>query len=705
MDNTYAVIWTTTPWTIPGNRAMAYAKGLTYGLYTANGEQLVLCDNLAAQVMQAAQIEDYERVSDIDPGALTCHHPLAAQGYDFDVPVLAGDFVTDETGTGLVHIAPGHGQDDFELGMQHNIDVPFTVDEGGVYLDSVPVFAGKRVLDDKGKDGDANGAVIGALVEAGRLLAKGKLRHQYPHSWRSKAPLIFRNTPQWFISMEKTGLRDTALKEIDKVNWYPASGKNRIHAMIENRPDWVVSRQRAWGVPLTIFVDKKTGEPLRDDAVNTRIFDAVKAKGADAWFDTDPQEFLGSDYAANDYEQVTDILDVWFDSGVTHAFVMEARDDLHWPADVYLEGSDQHRGWFHSSLLEACATRGQAPYKNVVTHGFTMTEQGKKMSKSLGNAVDPLKVIQQSGAEIIRLWTMSCDYSEDQRIGPEIIKANTDAYRKIRNGFRFLLGNLDGFDDAEKVALADMPELERYMLHRLAALDALVRDNYSHFDFRKIYQALFNFMTVDLSAFYFDIRKDTLYCDADSSLERRACRTVMDIAFHCLTRWFAPVLCFTTEEVWQSRFGVSDDSVHLQQFVDMDAAWQDDALAAKWDKIRKVRRVVTGALEVERREKRIGSSLEAAPIVHISDAELRAALDGQNMADICITSQIELTDAAAPDGAFTLDDIAGVAVMPQMAEGKKCQRSWKILPEVGSVEGYPDLTPRDAAAVAEYDAS
>jgi isoleucyl-tRNA synthetase len=705
MDNTYAVIWTTTPWTIPGNRAMAYAKGLTYGLYTANGEQLVLCDNLAAQVMQAAQIEDYERVSDIDPGALTCHHPLAAQGYDFDVPVLAGDFVTDETGTGLVHIAPGHGQDDFELGMQHNIDVPFTVDEGGVYLDSVPVFAGKRVLDDKGKDGDANGAVIGALVEAGRLLAKGKLRHQYPHSWRSKAPLIFRNTPQWFISMEKTGLRDTALKEIDKVNWYPASGKNRIYAMIENRPDWVVSRQRAWGVPLTIFVDKKTGEPLRDDAVNTRIFDAVKAKGADAWFDTDPQEFLGSDYAANDYEQVTDILDVWFDSGVTHAFVMEARDDLHWPADVYLEGSDQHRGWFHSSLLEACATRGQAPYKNVVTHGFTMTEQGKKMSKSLGNAVDPLKVIQQSGAEIIRLWTMSCDYSEDQRIGPEIIKANTDAYRKIRNGFRFLLGNLDGFDDAEKVALADMPELERYMLHRLAALDALVRDNYSHFDFRKIYQALFNFMTVDLSAFYFDIRKDTLYCDADSSLERRACRTVMDIAFHCLTRWFAPVLCFTTEEVWQSRFGVSDDSVHLQQFVDMDAAWQDDALAAKWDKIRKVRRVVTGALEVERREKRIGSSLEAAPIVHISDAELRAALDGQNMADICITSQIELTDAAAPDGAFTLDDIAGVAVMPQMAEGKKCQRSWKILPEVGSVEGYPDLTPRDAAAVAEYDAS
>ena len=704
MDNSFAVIWTTTPWTIPGNRAIAYSAALTYGLYAAAGAQYVLCDNLAAQVMQAAEIEDYERVGDIDPSGLVCMHPFNGQGYDFEVPVLAGDFVTDETGTGLVHIAPGHGQDDFELGMQHNIEVPFTVDEAGVYFDNVPVFAGKRVLDEKGKDGDANGAVIGALVTADRLLAKGKLRHQYPHSWRSKAPLIFRNTPQWFISMEKNGLRDTALKAIDTVNWYPKAGRNRIHSMIENRPDWVVSRQRAWGVPLTIFVDKKTGEPLRDAAVNQRIVEAVKKHGADAWFDTDPQDFLGADYAVDDYEQVGDILDVWFDSGVTHAFVMEARDDLSWPADVYFEGSDQHRGWFHSSLLEACATRGAAPYKNVVTHGFTMNEQGKKMSKSLGNAVDPLKIIQQSGAEIIRLWTMSCDYSEDQRIGPEIIKANTDAYRKIRNGFRFLLGNLAGFDEAERVAPEEMPELERYMLHRLAELDALVRDNYSHFDFRKIYQALFNFMTVDLSAFYFDIRKDTLYCDAPSSLERRACRTVMDIAFHCLTRWFAPVLCFTTEEIWQSRFGITDDSVHLQQFIDVPTDWRDDTLAAKWDDIRKVRRVVTGALEVERRDKRIGSSLEAAPIVHITNASLMAAVDGQNMADICITSQIELTDTAAPTEAFTLEDVAGVAVIPRLAEGKKCQRSWKILPEVGSVEGYPDLTPRDAAAVAEYDA-
>ena len=704
MDNSYAVIWTTTPWTIPGNRAIAYAPGLTYGLYEAAGEKLILCDNLAAQVMGAAQIEDYQRLEDIDPKGLVCAHPLHAAGYDFDVPVLAGDFVTDETGTGLVHIAPGHGQDDFELGMQHNIEVPFTVNEGGVYYDHVPLFAGKRVLDEKGKDGNANGGVIGALVEADALLAKGKLRHQYPHSWRSKAPLIFRNTPQWFISMEQNGLRDKALEAIAETNFYPETGRNRIQSMVENRPDWVVSRQRAWGVPLTIFVNKQTGEPLKDEAVNARIVDAVRENGADAWFDTDPQAFLGDTYEADDYEKVTDILDVWFDSGVTHAFVLEARDDVQWPADVYFEGSDQHRGWFQSSLLEACATRGRAPYKNVVTHGFTMTEQGKKMSKSLGNAVDPLKVIQQSGAEIIRLWTMSCDYSEDQRIGPEIIKANTDAYRKMRNCFRFLLGNLADFDESEKVSPADMPELERYMLHRLAELDTLVRDNYNQFDFRKIYQALFNFMTVDLSAFYFDIRKDTLYCDPHSAVARRACRTVMDTVFHCLTRWLAPVLCFTTEEVWQARFGQNDDSVHLQTFITPEADWHDAALAEKWTKIRTVRRVVTGALEVERRDKRIGSSLEAAPIVYVADAALQSAIEGQEMADICITSQIDVRHDAPPETAFMLDDVAGVGVVPQLAEGQKCQRSWKILPDVGSVDGYPDLSPRDAAAVAEYDA-
>ena len=389
---------------------------------------------------------------------------------------------------------------------------------------------------------------------------------------------------------------------------------------------------------------------------------------------------------------------------MTHAFVLEAREDLQWPADVYFEGSDQHRGWFHSSLLESCATRGKAPYKNVVTHGFTMDEKGKKMSKSIGNSVDPLKVIQQSGAEIIRLWTVSCDYSEDQRIGPEIIKANTDAYRKIRNCYRFLLGNLDGFEAAEKLPIADMPELERYMMHRLSELDQIVRENYNHFDFRKIYQAVFNFMTIDLSAFYFDIRKDALYCDAETSIERRACRSFLDVAFDCLTTWMAPVLSFTTEEVWQTRQARPDSSIHLQQFPDIPSDWQNAELAKKWRDIRKVRRVVTGALEVERREKRIGSSLEAAPIVYVSEANLQAAVAGQNMADICITSQIDIRHETAPTDAFTLDDVAGVGVVPALAQGKKCQRSWKILPDVGSIAAYPELSPRDADAVAAFDA-
>ena len=702
-DGVSAVIWTTTPWTIPGNRAMAFSKALSYGLYQVGDDKLILSDDLAERAMNAADITDFQRLRDVEPEGLICAHPLAGQGYDFDVPILAGDFVTAETGTGLVHIAPGHGQDDFELGLKHQIEVPFTVDEAGVYFDHVPIFAGKKVLDENGKNGDANGAVITALIGANALFAKGKLRHQYPHSWRSKAPLIFRNTPQWFVSMEHDNLRDKALKAIDEVNWFPKAGRNRIYAMIENRPDWVLSRQRAWGVPLTVFIHQQSGEILRDEAVNQRIVEAVKAQGADAWFNTDPQDFLGDTYQAEDYEQVTDILDVWFDSGTTHAFVLEERSDLHWPADVYLEGSDQHRGWFHSSLLESCATRGVAPYKNVVTHGFTMDEKGRKMSKSMGNAVDPLKVIDQSGAEIIRLWTTSCDYSEDQRIGPEIIKANTDAYRKMRNCFRFLLGNLSGFNDAEKCDLQDLQELERYMLHRLGEVSQMVRAGYEDFDFRHVYQTLFNFMTVELSAFYFDIRKDALYCDPDDSPARRGCYTVMDITFDCLTSWLAPILCFTTEEVWQSRYGEIRGSIHEQQFPDIPAHYKNDELGAKWDIIRKIRRVVTGALEIERQEKRIGSSLEAAPVVFITNTDWFYKTQDLNMADICITSQIDIRNEMPPAEAFTLDDVKEVSVIPALAIGQKCRRSWKILPDVGSVEAYPDLSPRDAQAVSAYD--
>ena len=707
-QNASIVIWTTTPWTIPANRGVAYAPDLSYGLYDTGTEQLVLCDSLAQSVMEVAGIEAPKRLGDVTmPEIKKLAHPFAAHGYDFDVPLMAGDFVTDETGTGLVHIAPGHGQDDFELGLQHNLEIPFTIDESGTYYPHVPLFAGKTVVDSKGKMGDANGAVIAQLIDDDRLLAKGKLRHQYPHSWRSKAPLIFRNTPQWFISMETNELRQTALSEIQAVKFVPEAGRNRIQAMVESRPDWVISRQRSWGVPLTVFVHKQTGEILRDEAVNARIVEAVKENGADAWFQTPAQTFLGDAYQADDYEQVMDVLDVWFDSGTTHSFVLENREELTSPADVYLEGSDQHRGWFQSSLLESCGTRGKAPYKAVVTHGFVMDDKGRKMSKSAGNVVDPLKVIQQSGADIIRLWVMSSDYSEDLRIGQEIIKSNTDAYRKMRNTFRFLLGNLSNYDPEDSVAHAQMPELEQLMLHKLYTLDRQVRQAYEEFDFRKIYQSLFNFMTLDLSSFYFDIRKDALYCDPNASLHRRACRTVMNEIFSCLTAWLAPVLCFTMEEVWQASHQDNNDnktdSVHLRQFPNVPEQWAQTALAEKWDKIKNVRRVVTGALEIERREKRIGSSLEAAPMVYIEDDSLRSLIEEQNMADICITSQIEILSGPVPADSFTLDDVAGIGVVPAHAQGQKCQRSWKILPDIGADPDYPDLSPRDAIAVKEFD--
>ncbi|MEQ9144059.1 MAG: isoleucine--tRNA ligase [Parvibaculaceae bacterium] len=714
LEGASVVIWTTTPWTIPGNRAIAFSDRFAYGLYKVEetaeeswaepGEVLVLADGLADQVKIDARIEAWRRVGNApDLAGTVCAHPFRGQGYDFDVNLYPGDFVTDETGTGFVHIAPGHGQDDYLLGQKHGVEVPYTVDEAGVYYDDVPLFAGKRVLKPNGKEGDANNAVIEALKDAGKLLTRGKLEHSYPHSWRSKAPLIFRNTPQWFVSMEKNDLRKTALSEIDKVRFVPESGRNRIRSMVDGRPDWVLSRQRAWGVPLTVFVHKETGDILRDEKVNERIVEAVRARGADAWFEDDPQTYLGNDYAADDYEQVMDILDVWFDSGCTHAFVLEARDDHRSPADLYLEGSDQHRGWFQSSLLESCGTRGRAPYKQVVTHGFLLDEHGHKMAKSGKNAVAPDKICQQNGAEILRLWVGSSDFTEDMRVGPEIIKSCVDSYRKLRNTFRFLLGNLDGFDPAGRVAPADMPELERYMLHKLADMDALVRQSYLDYDFKRVFHTLSNFMTVDLSAFYFDVRKDTLYCDPLSSKTRRACQTVMDEVFMCLTAWLAPIMSFTAEEVWLSRFPSDDGSVHLRTFPDVPEDWRDDALAAKWAKVRQIRRVVTGALEVERREKRIGSSLEAAPTVYVSDPAFTAAMENVDLAEIAITSQATLSEGKAPEGAFTLDDIAGIAVVPGLAEGRKCARSWKISPDVGSVPGYPDLSPRDAAAVAEFD--
>ena len=715
LDGASIVIWTTTPWTIPGNRALAVGEAFDYavvevkavgeGAFIKPGARLVVAEALIASLAAAAKIADHAVVAKLEGseivGSVTAH-PLRGHGYDFDVQVFAGDFVTTEAGTGIVHIAPGAGVDDFELGRKHGVEAAQIVGDDGAYYDHVPLFAGKRVYTPDGKTGDANGAVIKALIEAGALVAKGSLVHSYPHSWRSKAPLIFRNTPQWFISMETNDLRKIALKSIDETRFVPGSGRNRLYAMIEQRPDWCISRQRAWGVPIAVFVDKKTRQPLRDQAVVDRIAQAFEAEGADAWYTSDPKRFLGNAYNPDDYEQVKDIVDVWFDSGSTHAFCLEQRPDLQWPASLYLEGSDQHRGWFHSSLLESSGTRGRAPYDAVLTHGFVMDEQGRKMSKSMGNVTAPQEVIDKFGADILRLWVVSSDYSEDLRIGAEILKHQSEHYRRMRNTLRYLLGALDGYSKAETVEPKDMPELERWVLHRLAELDKIVRKSVDDFDFHTLFTEIHAFAAVDLSAFYFDVRKDALYCDKPSSLRRRAARTVMDRILSCLTAWLAPVLCFTAEEAWLHRAGaVSDDtseSVHLRVFPTVPASWRDDALASKWEVIRDIRRVVTGALELERAAKRIGASLQAAPAVYLTSAQM-SALNGLDAAEIAITSGVKLTVGDGPVDAFRLSDVAGVAVVPGLAEGHRCERCWKVLPEVGS-KGRPLCRRCDDAVAA-----
>jgi len=727
LDGAFVVIWTTTPWTIPGNRAIAYSARVSYGLYEVTaaendfgpqpGEKLVFADKLAEESFAKAKLQ-YKRLSDVTAAELagvTCAHPLKGQGggYEFGVPLLDGDHVTDDAGTGFVHTAPSHGREDFDVWTSsvreldaRGIDtkIPFPVDDGGFYTADAPGFEGARVIDDNGKKGDANDRVIKALIERNALFARGRLKHQYPHSWRSKKPVIFRNTPQWFVYMDKdlkdgTTLRTRALKAIDDTRFVPAAGQNRLRAMIEQRPDWVLSRQRAWGVPICVFVDEQ-GEVLKDDAVNQRILDAFDAEGADAWFAEGAKErFLGNEHDPAQWKQVMDILDVWFDSGSTHTFTLEDRPDLKWPADLYLEGSDQHRGWFHSSLLESAATRGRAPYNAVLTHGFTMDEKGEKMSKSKGNVTSPQEVMKDAGADILRLWVMTSDYADDLRVGKTIIQTNVDAYRKLRNTIRWMLGTL-AHDKGETIALADLPELEQLMLHRLAELDQIVRENYDAFDFKKIARALIDFSNVELSAFYFDIRKDALYCDAPSSLRRRSALYVIRMIFDCMVTWLAPMLPFTTEEAWLSR-NPSAVSVHLEQFPAIPADWKNEALAEKWKKVRAIRSVVTGALEIERKDKRIGSSLEAAPAVHIADAELKAALEGLDFSEICITSDIAIDGGEGSADAFRLPEVPGVSVEPKLAEGVKCARSWRITRDVGSDAQYPDVSARDAAALRE----
>jgi isoleucyl-tRNA synthetase len=612
--------------------------------------------------------------------------------------------------------------------------IPFTVDGDGRFTKEAPGFEGKRVIDDKGNKGDANDAVIKALAEAGMMLARARLKHQYPHSWRSKKPVIFRNTPQWFIAMDKPlktpgassnqTLRETALKAIGETEFVPAAGQNRLRGMIEARPDWVISRQRAWGVPITVFVHKDTGQVIPSakfpdsGELMARIRKAMTERGADAWFEKGAREkFLDglvSDPA--DWEQVTDILDVWFDSGSTHAFTLEDPEAFPGLAGIerrrdggkdrvmYLEGSDQHRGWFHSSLLESSGTRGRAPFDVVLTHGFVLDEKGQKMSKSLGNTVAPQDVIKNSGADILRLWVAASEYADDLRIGPEILKTFVETYRKMRNTLRWMLGTLAHYDPQHTVGLAEMPELERLMLHRLTELDDIICKAYAEYDYKRVVAVLSQFMNTDLSAFYFDVRKDALYCEPYSSVKRRAALEVIDQIFRCTTVWLAPLLCFTAEESWLARFPSETRSVHLELFPELPTAWRDDALPQKWQTVRRVRSVVTGALEIERANKTIGSSLEAAPQVYVSDEAVIKALDGVDLAEICITSALELKAGAAPAGAFTLGEVAGVGVVPRKASGTKCARSWRITTDVGSDPDYPDLSARDAAAVREFDA-
>ena len=671
LNDNEIVIWTTTPWTIPANKALAYNENLDYLLVKINDDgdfkdkKIVVAEALLESVIKDCNIESHEISKKFKGKELKdtiCIHPFFNLGFDYDIPMLEARFVTTEQGTGIVHCAPSHGPDDFNLCMNNGIKAIETVDGDGKYTGNVKLFEGVHIF-------KANPLIIEKLKDEKKLLSNGELVHSYPHSWRSKAPLVHRATPQWFISMESHNLRSKALKAIDETNFYPTKGKERLKSMIETRPDWCVSRQRVWGVPLPIFVNKKNKEILIDDEVFENIAKIYEKEGSDCWFSDNPQKFLGKKYKAEDYEKLSDIVEVWFDSGSTHSFVLEKRDDLKWPASMYLEGSDQHRGWFHSSLLESCGTRGRAPFESILSHGFVVDGKGLKMSKSLGNVIAPEDILKKYGADILRIWVASSNYAEDLRIDYSILDQHSESYRKIRNTFRYLLGNLnDKFEniDLDKIDIKELPELEQFMLHKIYVLNSNFNGYFKNYDFHNLYKELLNFCTVDLSAFYFDIRKDTLYCDPINSKKRKSSLILLNIILDILLRWFAPILSFTTEEIYQL-VERKNKSIHLEKFLDLPKSFKNDVIYKKWLELIKIRDICNISIEEKRANKEIGSSLEADLDVKLNN-KFKQIVENVDFSELCITSKAEID----------FDEKAEVSVTTKKALGKKCKVCWKI---------------------------
>ena len=681
LDDVKIIIWTTTPWTIPCNRALAFNSNYEYSilevLQNNKKEKILVASQLVEQVLKECNISDYKILHSLKGAKLSgakCYHPFKKYGYDFDVPLLDAEFVTLEQGTGIVHIAPSHGPDDFNLGLKNNIRAENTIDDNGHYTNVIKKFEGIHIF-------KADKIIIEELQINNSLLGSGTLLHSYPHSWRSKAPLVHRATPQWFISMDTNELRNVSLKAIDNTIFYPAVGKNRLRSMIETRPDWCISRQRFWGVPIPIFVHKKTGKPLVDKEVFEKIEEIFKQEGSDAWFTKKSQDFLGSKYNENDFTKVNDIVEVWFDSGSTHSYVLEKREDLKWPADMYLEGSDQHRGWFHSSLLHSCGTRGRAPYESILCHGFVVDGKGQKMSKSLGNVISPDDVIKKYGADILRLWVVASDYSDDLKIDDSILEQHSQSYRKIRNTFRFLLGNLNDTANLDvEVNEQELEEIEKYILHKVSSLDKAFTGLNTKYELHKIYVDLLNFCTVDLSAFYFDIRKDILYCDDLNTKKRINCITVLSIILKFLLKWFSPILVFTCEEIYQIiKKNNSKESIFLCDFPKFPEQWFNEKINEKWIFLKTLRSEINNYIEQKRNEKIIGSGLECS--VHISlDNKYNTHLSDIDLAELFICSEVTIDNKEKKFEEIKSEgSIDTLKVIVEKAEGSKCTHCWKVL--------------------------